>query len=59
MIFSKTVGAVCLPPASTDPDQYADQHAVTLGWGTTAVTLAWETAGNERSQTHSYLLIIT
>jgi hypothetical protein len=48
-----------LPPASTDPDQYADQHAVTLGWGTTAVTLAWETAGNERSQTHSYLLIIT
>jgi hypothetical protein len=49
VIFSKTVVPVCLPPASTDPDQYADQHAVTLGWGTT---------GNERSQTHSHLLII-
>ncbi|EFX78169.1 hypothetical protein DAPPUDRAFT_305245 [Daphnia pulex] len=35
VIFSKTVGPVCLPPASTDPDQYTDQHAVTLGWGTT------------------------
>ncbi|XP_046457601.1 chymotrypsinogen A-like isoform X2 [Daphnia pulex] len=35
VIFSKTVVPVCLPPASTDPDQYADQHAVTLGWGTT------------------------
>jgi secreted trypsin-like serine protease len=36
VIFSKAVGPVCLPLASTDPDQYADVDAVTLGWGTTA-----------------------
>ncbi|XP_046648315.1 transmembrane protease serine 11D-like isoform X3 [Daphnia pulicaria] len=34
VIFSKTVGPVCLPPASTDPDQYSDLDAVALGWGT-------------------------
>ena len=32
MVFSKTVVPVCLPPASTDPDQYVDQNAMVMGW---------------------------
>ncbi|EFX78392.1 hypothetical protein DAPPUDRAFT_105313 [Daphnia pulex] len=37
MALSSTVGPVCLAPASTEIDQYADQSAVILGWaiGTT------------------------
>ncbi|XP_046648350.1 brachyurin-like isoform X1 [Daphnia pulicaria] len=30
--FTRTITPVCLPPASSDPDQYADQSAVILGW---------------------------
>jgi hypothetical protein len=30
--FSRTVGSVCLPPASTDPDQYSGRDAIVLGW---------------------------
>ncbi len=33
MVISRTVGPVCLAPASADPDQYADQSAVIMGWG--------------------------
>ncbi len=33
VVLSKTVAPVCLPPASTDPDQYVDKPAVILGWG--------------------------
>jgi hypothetical protein len=32
VVLSKTVVPVCLPPESTDPDQYADQDAIILGW---------------------------
>ncbi|XP_046457839.1 chymotrypsinogen B-like [Daphnia pulex] len=31
--LSRTVAPVCLPTASTDPDQFVDQPAVILGWG--------------------------
>jgi hypothetical protein len=48
VIFSKTVGPVCLPPASTDPDQYSDLDAVALGWGT---------AGNVRSPSTPYYVV--
>ncbi|XP_046457449.1 chymotrypsin-like elastase family member 2A isoform X2 [Daphnia pulex] len=33
VVLSRTVGTVCLPPASTEIDQYADQSAVIIGWG--------------------------
>jgi hypothetical protein len=35
--LNKFIVPVCLPPASADPDQYVDQSAVIVGWGT-AVT---------------------
>ncbi len=49
VVLSKTVAPVCLPPASTDPDQYVDQDAIILGWG----------GGNERSQIISFVYDIT
>ena len=39
VIFSRTVSPVCLPPANDDPDQYADQDAIILGWGGTGITV--------------------
>jgi hypothetical protein len=36
--FSRTVSPVCLPPANDDPDEYADQDAIILGWGGTGIT---------------------
>jgi hypothetical protein len=41
VVLSRSVAPACLPPASSDPDQYADKKAIILGWGT---------AGNEGSQ---------
>jgi len=32
VVLGRGVGTVCLPAASTDPDQFADQNAVILGW---------------------------
>jgi hypothetical protein len=32
--ISKTVGHACLPPASSDPDQYVEENAMIMGWGT-------------------------
>ncbi|XP_046457506.1 chymotrypsinogen A-like [Daphnia pulex] len=32
--ISKTVGPACLPPASSDPDQYVEENAIIMGWGT-------------------------
>ncbi|EFX79537.1 hypothetical protein DAPPUDRAFT_319411 [Daphnia pulex] len=37
VVLSKTVVPVCLPPASTDPNQYADQDAIILGWDASEV----------------------
>ncbi|XP_046459640.1 chymotrypsin-C-like [Daphnia pulex] len=37
VVLSKTVVPVCLPPESTDPDQYADQDAIILGWDASEV----------------------
>jgi hypothetical protein len=37
--FSRTVSPVCLPPANDDPDEYADQDAIILGWGGTGITV--------------------
>ncbi|EFX78171.1 hypothetical protein DAPPUDRAFT_320659 [Daphnia pulex] len=34
VVISRSVAPACLPVASTDPDQYADQKAIILGWGT-------------------------
>ncbi|XP_046457455.1 brachyurin-like [Daphnia pulex] len=34
VVLSRTVGTVCLPPASTEIDEYADQSAVIFGWAT-------------------------
>ncbi len=31
--FSRSVGPVCLPAASTDPDQHANSEAAIMGWG--------------------------
>ncbi len=45
VVLSRTVGPVCLAPASADPDQYADQSAVIMGWGLQS---------NERSSTDNY-----
>ena len=36
IVISNKVGPVCLPPASTDPDQYVDQAAAVMGWGPTS-----------------------
>jgi hypothetical protein len=33
VVLSKTVSTVCLPAASTDPDNFADQDAAVMGWG--------------------------
>ena len=33
MILSRYVAPACLPPASTDANNYVDQDAVILGWG--------------------------
>jgi hypothetical protein len=30
--FSKNLAPICLPPASTDSNQYVDQNAIVLGW---------------------------
>ncbi|XP_046457471.1 chymotrypsinogen A-like isoform X2 [Daphnia pulex] len=32
--LTKFIVPVCLPPANADPDQYVDQSAVIVGWGT-------------------------
>jgi hypothetical protein len=37
VVLSKTVGPVCLAPANEEIDQYADQSAVIIGWGTTGI----------------------
>ncbi|EFX78393.1 hypothetical protein DAPPUDRAFT_105311 [Daphnia pulex] len=34
VVLSRTAVPVCLAPASTEIDQYADQSAVIIGWGT-------------------------
>ncbi|XP_046648313.1 chymotrypsin-like elastase family member 2A isoform X1 [Daphnia pulicaria] len=34
VVLSRSVAPACLPPASSDPDQYADKKAIILGWGT-------------------------
>ncbi|XP_046457592.1 chymotrypsinogen A-like [Daphnia pulex] len=34
VVISRSVAPACLPPASSDPDQYADKKAIILGWGT-------------------------
>ncbi len=46
-MLSRSVAPACLPPASSDPDQYADKKAIILGWGT---------AGNEGSLKNYYWL---
>ena len=35
VIFSRSVAPICLPLASPDPDQYADQNAVIMRWNAT------------------------
>jgi hypothetical protein len=37
--LSRTVSPACLPPPSTDPDQYIDQPALILGWGETGALM--------------------
>nr|CAH0106883.1 unnamed protein product [Daphnia galeata] len=44
VIYSDAISPVCLPPASTDPDQYADQIAAIMGWGAS-------TSGGKQSDT--------
>lgn len=39
VIISNTVQPVCLAAANTDPDQYAGQDAIVLGWGTAGITI--------------------
>lgn len=38
VILARSVAPICLPPASADPDQYADQNAVIMGWNATGYT---------------------
>jgi hypothetical protein len=33
VVFSRIVSPVCLAPASTEIDQYADKRAAIMGWG--------------------------
>ena len=40
VVLSNFLVPVCLPAASTDQDQYLDQSAVIIGWGTAAGTAA-------------------
>jgi hypothetical protein len=37
VVISKTVGPVCLAPDNEEVDQYADQSAVIIGWGTAGI----------------------
>jgi Trypsin len=44
VVLSRSVATACLPAASADPDQFVDQDAIVLGWGSTD--------GNERLPIH-------
>jgi hypothetical protein len=41
VILSSSVAPVCLPVASDDPDQYADQIAVVIGYGPASIKKRW------------------
>ena len=41
VILSSSVSPVCLPAASDDPDQFADQIAVVIGYGPASIKKRW------------------